>query len=73
MGLRHQALNDKKSFFNRFSSFSEAETKDIANNVWEKINLKNLNDNILPTRNFATMIISKSEDHIVEELLLRNI
>ncbi|MEC9392688.1 MAG: type I pantothenate kinase [Pseudomonadota bacterium] len=73
LGLRHQALNDKKSFFNRFSSFSEAETKDIASNVWEKINLKNLNDNILPTRNFATMIISKSEDHMVEESLLRNI
>ncbi len=71
--LRHRALNDEKSFFNRFSSFSEVEAKDIANNVWEQINLKNLNDNILPTRNLATMIISKDEDHIVEELLLRKI
>ena len=70
--LRHKALKDEKSFFNRFASFSEAETKEIANSVWEKINLKNLNDNILPTRNLATMIMSKNEDHIVEELLLRN-
>ena len=72
MELRHKALKDEKSFFNRFASFSEAETKEIANSVWEKINLKNLNDNILPTRNLATMIMSKNEDHIVEELLLRN-
>jgi len=72
LGLRHKALKDDKSFFNRFASLSEAETKDIANSVWEKINLKNLNDNILPTRNLATMIISKNEDHTVEELLLRN-
>ena len=71
--LRHRALNDEKSFFNRFSSFSEVEAKDIANNVWEQINLKNLNDNILPTRNLATMIISKNDDHTVEELLLRKI
>jgi len=44
----------------------------MAKTIWEKINLKNLNENILPTKKNADLILKKNKDHKINEIWLRN-
>ena len=73
LDLRKEAFSDESSFFNRFTSINDDEAVDLATTIWETINLRNLNENILPTRNRASMIVKKNENHMIEELWLRKI
>ncbi|MBO8441319.1 MAG: type I pantothenate kinase [Firmicutes bacterium] len=43
-----------------------------ANDVWKNINLPNLDQYILPTKNRANIIIHKDHDHLVDKLYIRN-
>ena len=72
LSLRLDALNQKEDYFNRFSSISEKEATSIAEIIWEEINLKNLNENILPSRNNADLIVKKNKEHKVNEIWLKN-
>jgi type I pantothenate kinase len=45
----------------------------IANDLWQNINLKNLYENILPTRPRADLILRKGDDHLIEEVFLRRL
>ena len=72
LSLRLAALNNKEDFFNRFSSIDIDQAKEIANSIWEKINLINLNKNILPTKYKANLILKKNINHKTNEILLRN-
>ncbi len=73
LSLRLSALNNKEDFFNRFSSIDIDQAKEIANSIWEKINLINLNENILPTKYKANLILKKNINHKTNEIWLRNI
>ena len=73
LSLRQAALNNEEDFFNRFSSINDDQAKEIANSIWEKINLVNLNDNILPTKKRANLILKKNINHEINEIWLRNI
>ena len=73
LSLRLAALNNKEDFFNRFSSIDIDQAKEIANSIWEKINLINLNENILPTKYNANLILKKNINHKTNEIWLRNI
>ena len=73
LSLRLAALNNKEDFFNRFSSTDIDQAKEIANSIWEKINLINLNENILPTKYKANLILKKNINHKTNEIWLRNI
>ena len=44
-----------------------------ATSIWERINLVNLHENILPTRQRADLILKKGESHLVEEVALRKL
>ena len=46
---------------------------EVATSIWKRINLVNLHDNILPTRQRADLILKKSESHLVEEVALRRL
>ena len=72
LSLRLAALNNKEDFFNRFSSTDIDQAKEIANSIWEKINLINLNENILPTKYKANLILKKNINHKTNEIWLRN-
>ncbi len=50
MRLREPAFRDPSSYFNRYASISESEALARAEDLWANINLKNLRENILPTR-----------------------
>lgn len=73
LSLRQAALNNEEDFFNRFSSVNDDQAKEIANSVWEEINLVNLSENILPTKNRANLILKKNINHEINEIWLRNI
>jgi type I pantothenate kinase len=44
-----------------------------ATSIWTRINLLNLHENILPTRQRAHLILKKGESHLVEEVALRRL
>ena len=44
-----------------------------ATSIWTRINLVNLHENILPTRQRADLILTKGESHVVEEVALRKL
>jgi type I pantothenate kinase len=71
--LRDTAFRDPKSYFHRYANIDEAETERIAGGLWERINLVNLRENILPTRPRARLILSKGENHRIEQVALRRI
>ena len=71
--LRGTAFRDPKSYFHRYASLSDAEAVDTATSIWRQINLVNLRENILPTRQRADLILKKVESHLVEEVALRRL
>jgi type I pantothenate kinase len=71
--LRGTAFRDPKSYFHRYSKLSDAEAAQTATAIWTRINLVNLHENILPTRQRAGLILRKNESHLVEEVALRRL
>jgi type I pantothenate kinase len=71
--LRGTAFRDPKSYFHRYSKLSDAEAIETAASIWTRINLLNLHENILPTRQRADLILKKSESHLIEEVALRRL
>ena len=71
--LRSTAFRDPKSYFHRYSNLSDNEAEETASSIWNRINLLNLHENILPTRQRADLILKKSESHRVEEVALRRL
>jgi type I pantothenate kinase len=73
MKLRETAFRNPESFFHRYSQLSEDGARAIAEGLWHNINLKNLRENILPTRPRADLVLKKGSDHLVEEVSLRKL
>ncbi len=73
MRLRETAFRSPDSFFHRYSQLSETAARAVAEGLWANINLKNLRENILPTRPRADLILRKGADHLVEEVALRKL
>src|SRR3954466_14690803 len=71
--LRDTAFLDPRSYFNRYALLSDEEATATALAIWERTNLANLEDNILPTRPRATLILKKGPDHVVEQVALRRL
>jgi type I pantothenate kinase len=69
--LRETAFRDPASFFHQFAAMPEEEAMALAKSIWERINLANLHENILPTRERAKLILGKGASHVVERVLLR--
>ncbi|MEM0899392.1 MAG: type I pantothenate kinase [Pseudomonadota bacterium] len=71
--LRETAFQDPKSFFHRYSQLTETAAIAIAEGLWENINLRNLRENIQPTRPRADLILRKGTNHLMESVLLRKL
>jgi type I pantothenate kinase len=71
--LRDTAFIDPKSYFHRYALLSDEEATATANAIWERTNLANLEENILPTRPRATLILKKGADHVIETVALRRL
>jgi type I pantothenate kinase len=73
LALRGTAFSDPQSYFHRYSKLSDEEAVKTASSIWSRINLANLNENILPTRQRADLILTKGESHLIEEVALRRL
>ncbi|ANV25194.1 type I pantothenate kinase [Rhizobium sp. S41] len=73
MNLRKTAFRDPNSFFNRYASISEEAALSIAEGLWQNINLKNLRQNIVPTRPRADLILRKGKNHLIDTVALRKL
>jgi type I pantothenate kinase len=71
--LRDTAFRDPKSYFHRYAAIDEDEAVAFAENLWRRINLVNLRENIVPTRPRADLILRKAADHHIEQVALRRI
>jgi type I pantothenate kinase len=69
--LRKSAFTNPLSYFVSYSHLSEEEAVRTARTVWREINLKNLRQNIVPTRDRANLILHKRAGHIVDLVRLR--
>ncbi|MBT9432047.1 type I pantothenate kinase [Candidatus Sodalis endolongispinus] len=69
--FRQGAFSDPDSYFHHYSQLSEQEAVAIASQLWSEINGLNLQQNILPTRERASLILGKSANHAVERVRLR--
>lgn len=69
--FRQGAFTNPDSYFHHYAQLSEAEAVEIAGNLWKEINWLNLQENILPTRERASLIMTKSGDHAVDKVRLR--
>jgi type I pantothenate kinase len=73
MRLRETAFRDPQSYFHRYSKVDDKEAVETALSIWRRINLVNLHENILPTRQRASLILSKGVDHEIERVALRRL
>ncbi|MBO3129847.1 type I pantothenate kinase [Dermatophilus congolensis] len=71
--LRDTAFTDPDSFFRRYANLSNAEAIATAGSIWDSINEPNLRENVLGTRERATLILTKGADHKVERVRLRKL
>jgi type I pantothenate kinase len=73
MTLRETVFRNERSFFRMYADLSEDEAVATARSIWDAINGPNLMDNILPTRERATLVLHKGHDHRVTEVRLRKL
>jgi type I pantothenate kinase len=71
--LRETAFRDPRSYFHRYSSLDDPEARETATRIWETINLVNLRENVLPTRQRADLILRKGFDHVINRVWLRKL
>lgn len=73
MKLRTTAFRDPGAYFHRYASLSLEAAQARGLEIWRTINLKNLEENILPTRQRARLILRKRPDHRIESVALRKL
>lgn len=73
MRLRETAFRDPQSYFRRYAEVPVTEALQKAEELWCDINLINLRENILPTRQRASLILRKGSSHRIEEVALRRL
>ncbi|HEU4911162.1 MAG TPA: type I pantothenate kinase [Actinomycetes bacterium] len=71
--LRETAFADPASYFHRYADLHDDEAVATATSIWERVNGPNLEQNILPTRGRATLVLQKGPDHAVRRLRLRKL
>jgi type I pantothenate kinase len=71
--LRETAFRDPISYFHRYASLDDKQATETANSIWNEINLVNLDEHILPTRQRAHLILKKDRNHQVQEVALRKL
>jgi type I pantothenate kinase len=71
--LRETVFQNASSYFHRYAALSPAESIETARRLWTSINLVNLRENILPTRERAYLILEKGRDHAVRRVRLRKL
>ena len=73
MKLRETAFRDPRSYFRKYADLNDQEAEHTARDIWQRINLRNLHENILPTRARASLVLTKGQNHKIEKVALRKL
>ena len=73
MALRDTVFRNPSSYFHRYAEVTPEEALATARRLWQTINLVNLRENVLPTRDRAHLILEKGRDHAVRRVRLRKL
>ncbi|MBF8301111.1 MAG: pantothenate kinase [Acidobacteria bacterium] len=71
--LRETVFRNPSSYFHQYAALTPNEAADTARTLWQTINLVNLHQNVLPTRERAHLILEKGRDHAVRRVKLRKL
>lgn len=71
--FRQSVFQRADSFFAHYAGLNDEESVEMARSIWQRINGVNLSENIMPTRNRASLIVRKGQDHRVAEVRLRRL
>lgn len=71
--LQRGAFSKPDNYFHKYAGLSETEARATAADIWQRINGRNLVENIAPTMPRATLVLRKHADHTVEQVFLRKI
>lgn len=69
--FRKGAFTQPGSYFNHYTKLSLDEAIATARSIWRDINGCNLQNNILPTRGRANLILQKDAEHSIHQVLIR--
>lgn len=69
--LQKTAFRSPDSYFYDQRNMPEDEARRTAHEIWRSINRPNLQENILPTRRRADLVLHKGSDHRIDEVWLR--
>jgi type I pantothenate kinase len=73
MALRDTVFRNPSSYFHRYADLTVEDAHATARRLWQTINLVNLRENVLPTRDRAHLILEKGRDHAVRKVRLRKL
>lgn len=71
--FRGGVFKQKDAYFSHYANLNEEEAIATASGIWDSINLVNLRENILPTRQRADLILHKNADHAIDSVELRKL
>ena len=71
--LRETAFRNPDSYFQKYAGLTEDEAVEEASQIWDAINGPNLEQNVLPTRSRATLVLRKDRDHSIRYVRLRKL
>lgn len=71
--LQRTVFQDPSSYFHHFKDLDTEQAREVALSIWRDINLANLRENILPSRERAHVVLRKRPDHGIGEVWLRQI
>lgn len=69
--LKRTAFNQPDAYFRRYAGLTDEEAVTVATEIWQRVNEVNLVENILPTRDRASLILEKAADHNIRKVRLR--
>lgn len=69
--LLDTAFQHPQNYYYQFAIGNREDAFKMARDVWKNVNLKNLNEYILPTRGRADIILHKTENHIIDSIFMR--
>lgn len=73
MRLRQTAFRDPAAYFHQYALLTDEAARAKGRSIWRNINLRNLEENILPTKQRARLILTKSDKHRIERVSLRKL
>ena len=73
MRLRETSFRDPRSYFTKYATLDDRAAAAKAREIWTTINLANLSENVLPTRELSNLILTKGYALRIEDVRLRKL